>query len=49
VHDELTFEVPADRVEEAKAKVREVMETVFPLDVPLVVNVGAGPTWADAH
>ncbi|MDI1431914.1 MULTISPECIES: DNA polymerase I [Polyangium] len=49
VHDELTFEVPADRVEEAKAKVREVMETVFPLDVPLVVDVGAGPTWADAH
>ncbi len=49
VHDELTFEVPEDRVDEAKAKVREVMENVFSLDVPLVVDVGAGPTWADAH
>ena len=49
VHDELTFEVPEDRVDEAKAKVREAMETVFALDVPLVVDVGAGPTWADAH
>jgi DNA polymerase-1 len=49
VHDELAFEVPVDRVEEAKAKVRAAMEEVFPLDVPLVVDVGAGPTWADAH
>ncbi|MCK6586041.1 MAG: DNA polymerase I [Polyangiaceae bacterium] len=36
-------------VEEATAKVREAMETVFPLDVPLLVEVGSGPTWADAH
>jgi DNA polymerase I len=49
VHDELAFEVPEDRVDEAKARVREAMETVFPLDVPLIVDVGAGPTWADAH
>jgi len=49
VHDELTFEVPVDRVDEAKAKVREAMENVYALDVPLVVDVGAGPTWADAH
>ncbi|MBK9261377.1 MAG: DNA polymerase I [Polyangiaceae bacterium] len=49
VHDELTFEVPEDRVDEAKAKVREAMEGVFELSVPLVVDVGAGPTWADAH
>ncbi len=49
VHDELTFEVPEDRVDEAKAKVREAMEGVFSLSVPLVVDVGAGLTWADAH
>ncbi|WP_437854981.1 DNA polymerase I [Sorangium sp. So ce363] len=49
VHDELAFEVPAAAVDEAKAKVREAMESVFPLDVPLVVDVGHGPTWADAH
>ncbi|WP_437762898.1 DNA polymerase I [Sorangium sp. So ce281] len=49
VHDELAFEVPAGAVDEAKAKVREAMESVFPLDVPLVVDVGHGPTWAEAH
>ncbi|MGK3998345.1 DNA polymerase I [Sorangium sp. So ce1024] len=49
VHDELAFEVPVDAVDEAKAKVREAMESVFPLDVPLVVDVGSGPTWAEAH
>jgi len=47
VHDELAFEVPEALVEEAKAKIRDFMETVYPLDVPLVVDVGAGPTWAD--
>lgn len=49
VHDELAFEVPKDAVKEAAAKVREAMETVFPLDVPLVVDIGHGPSWADAH
>ena len=49
VHDELAFEVPAGAVAEAEAKVREAMETVFPLDVPLVVDIGHGPTWAEAH
>ena len=48
VHDELAFEVPLDQVEQAEARIREVMEHVHPLDVPLVVDVGAGPTWADA-
>jgi DNA polymerase-1 len=47
VHDELCFEVPLAQVEQAKAKIREAMESVFPLDVPLVVDVGAGATWAD--
>ncbi|AUX38055.1 MULTISPECIES: DNA polymerase I [Sorangium] len=49
VHDELAFEVPIEAVDEAKAKVREAMESVFPLDVPLVVDIGHGPTWAEAH
>jgi DNA polymerase I len=47
VHDELAFEVPIAHVDKAKATIREVMETVHPFDVPLVVDVGAGPTWAD--
>src|SRR6185436_17077131 len=49
VHDELAFEVPVEAVAEAEARVRDAMESVFPLDVPLVVDVGHGPTWADAH
>ena len=49
VHDELAFEVPRAAVEEAAAKIKQAMETVFPLDVPLVVDVGWGETWAEAH
>ena len=48
MHDELAFEVPEARVEDAKAKIREAMESAHPFDVPLVVDVGAGPSWADA-
>ena len=40
VHDELVFEVPEAAVGEAKAQVKEAMETVYPLDVPLEVDVG---------
>jgi DNA polymerase-1 len=47
VHDELVFEVPDAEVEEAKEKIRRAMETVHPMDVPLVVDVGAGASWAD--
>jgi DNA polymerase-1 len=48
VHDELDFEVPEERAEEAAAKIREVMQSVVSLDVPLVVDVGWGKSWADA-
>jgi DNA polymerase-1 len=47
VHDELVFEVPADRVGEARERIREAMETVHPLDVPLEVDVGSGVNWGD--
>jgi DNA polymerase-1 len=49
VHDELVFEVPEDRVEEAAKVVRAKMEGVVQLAVPLVVDVGWGHSWADAH
>jgi DNA polymerase-1 len=49
VHDELVFELPVARVPEFSAWVKGQMETVFTLKVPLVVEVGAGTTWADAH
>ncbi|HET9697775.1 MAG TPA: DNA polymerase I [Terriglobales bacterium] len=47
VHDELVFEVPEDEVNEMKALVRERMEQVHPLRVPLVVEIGVGRNWRD--
>jgi DNA polymerase I len=49
VHDELVFEVPAAGAEELKGWVKNQMETIYALAVPLVVDVGAGPTWGQAH
>ena len=48
VHDELLFEVPTSEVETMRELVRGHMETVMPLEVPLVVDIGVGPNWRDA-
>ncbi len=48
VHDELVFEVPKDRVEEAAAAVADRMEHAIELEVALRADVGWGPNWADA-
>ena len=48
VHDELVFEVPRDRVESDAALIRTKMETALELDVPVVVDLAWGRTWADA-
>jgi DNA polymerase-1 len=48
VHDELDFEIPEDRAAEAEARIRETMENVVELDVPLEVDIGYGKSWADA-
>jgi DNA polymerase-1 len=49
VHDELVFEVPNEELVGAKSAIREAMQNVYPLDVPLVVDVGSGPDWSAAH
>lgn len=49
VHDELDFSVPAGEVERLAAMVKEVMEGVVELKVPLIADVSWGPTWAEAH
>ena len=49
VHVELVFEVPAEHVEKAGAFIREAMAGAMKLDVPLVVDVGSGKSWAEAH
>ena len=48
VHDELVFEVPPDEVEVMTQLVREHMENVVQLQVPLVVDIGVGPNWLEA-
>jgi DNA polymerase-1 len=48
VHDELVFEAPEGEVDRLMAMVREVMETVVELRVPLKVDIGAGANWAAA-
>ena len=47
VHDELVFEVPQNEVETMKTLVREHMENVHELTVPLQVEVGVGANWRD--
>ena len=47
VHDELLFEVPHAEVETMGELVRDRMENVRPLSVPLLVEIGAGPNWRD--
>jgi DNA polymerase-1 len=48
VHDELVFEAPPEEVEAVRAMVKSEMEGVQRLEVPLVVDVGAGENWRDA-
>lgn len=48
VHDELDFECPIDEVERLTAMVRDVMERVVDLRVPLIAEASTGITWADA-
>ncbi len=47
VHDELVFEVPEEEVETMQSLVREQMEKVHALAVPLLVEIGIGQNWRD--
>jgi DNA polymerase-1 len=49
VHDELVFEVPAEELDTVKHLVKELMEDVWPLKVPLKANVAYGEDWAEVH
>jgi DNA polymerase-1 len=48
VHDELVFEAPPEEIDALGRLVREHMEQVVELRVPLVVDIGVGPNWLDA-
>jgi DNA polymerase-1 len=49
VHDELVFEVPETEMNTTVAALRKLMENVLTLKVPLVVGVGTGNNWDEAH
>ncbi|MGE0079791.1 MAG: DNA polymerase I [Thiohalomonadaceae bacterium] len=49
VHDELVFEVKEGQEDEASAHIRSLMEASASLSVPLVVEVGVGANWDEAH
>jgi DNA polymerase-1 len=49
VHDELVFEVPPEELDTVTPLVKEIMEHIWDLKVPLKVNVAVGENWAEAH
>jgi DNA polymerase-1 len=49
VHDELVFDVPKDEIEPLKEMIKNEMENAFEINVPLVVDIGIGNNWLEAH
>ena len=49
VHDELVFDAHKSEVDELKSFVKPLMESALPLNVPVIVDMGVGDNWLDAH
>ena len=49
VHDELVFEVPDEEIEIFNVNVKKIMENIASLDIPLIVEIGSGINWEQAH
>ena len=49
VHDELVFEVPEEEIVIFKKTIKDLMENVAELNVPLIVDIGEGNNWEQAH
>ena len=49
VHDELVFDVPFEEEQELCELVKDAMENVMLLEVPLLVEIGRGNNWLEAH
>lgn len=49
VHDELVFEVPQEELETTPALLKDLMQSIVTLKVPLIVGVGVGNNWDEAH
>jgi DNA polymerase-1 len=49
VHDELVFEIHQDELESSTETIRQKMQSAAELSVPLIVDVGSGANWEEAH
>ena len=49
VHDELVFDVHNSELEKIQPMIKHEMENTFKLEVPLVVDLGMGKNWLEAH
>jgi DNA polymerase-1 len=49
VHDELVFDIPLEELDTMKKMVKERMEGALSLRVPIVVDMGHGRNWLEAH
>jgi len=49
VHDELVFEVAEDQLDQYAAIIRTIMCSAADLNVPLIVDIGIGNNWDEAH
>ncbi len=49
IHDELLFDVPKDEVDQVVEIARREMEGAMDVGVPIVVSVGVGRSWLEAH
>ncbi len=49
IHDELVFEVSRSEIDQVSLMVKDAMESAYPLNVPLTVNIESGNTWLEAH
>ncbi|NCO74307.1 MAG: DNA polymerase I [Cyanobacteria bacterium] len=48
VHDELVFELPLEEIAELNSKIKEIMENIITLKVPLIVDIHSGNNWMEA-
>jgi DNA polymerase-1 len=49
VHDELVFDVPRAEEKIVRPLIEDKMKTAIPLEVPILVEIGAGNNWLEAH